>query len=102
LVDKDSKNEAVQRSVPRRCVCANQPIYFVTPNVTRVNLAVTNKFNYELIMLKEIVIVTFISWTCSYNTLIKCSKIIKQLCLVLFWTLGFKFKLTKQIIIIMY
>jgi hypothetical protein len=55
-VDKDSKNEAVQRSVPRRCVCANQPIYFVTPSFTTVKLAVTSKFNYDLIMLKEIMI----------------------------------------------
>jgi hypothetical protein len=30
LVDKDSENA----SVLRRCVCANQPIYFVTQNVT--------------------------------------------------------------------
>ena len=49
-------NAAVQRSVPRRCVCANQPIYFVAANVATVNLAVTSKFNYDLIMLKEIVI----------------------------------------------
>jgi hypothetical protein len=50
------KNATVQRSVPRRCVFANQPIYFVTSNVATVNLAVTSKFNYDLIMLKEIVI----------------------------------------------
>jgi hypothetical protein len=54
-VDKDSENATVQRSVPRRSVCANQPIYFVTQNVTTVNLAVTSEFNYDLIMLKEIV-----------------------------------------------
>ena len=36
------------KSVPRRCVCANQPIYFVTQNVTTVNLAVTSEFNYGL------------------------------------------------------
>jgi hypothetical protein len=50
------RNTTVQRSEPRKCVCANQPIYFVTPNVTTVNLAVSTKFNYDLIMLKEIVI----------------------------------------------
>ena len=50
------KNPTLQISVPRRCVCANQPIYFLTRNVTTVNLAVTSKFNYDLIMLKEIVI----------------------------------------------
>ena len=36
------------KSVPRRCVGANQPIYFVTQNVTTVNLAVTSEFNYDL------------------------------------------------------
>jgi len=36
------------KSVPRRCVCTNQPIYFVTQNVTTVNLAVTSKFNFDL------------------------------------------------------
>jgi hypothetical protein len=46
-VDKDSENATVPRSAPRRCVCANQPIYFVTPNVTTVNLAVTSEFNYD-------------------------------------------------------
>jgi hypothetical protein len=56
LVDKDSENATVQRSVPRRCVCANQPIYFVTQNVTTVNLAATSDFNSDLIMLKEILI----------------------------------------------
>jgi len=55
-VDKDSENAAVQRSVPRRRVCANQPIYFVTQNVTKVNLALTSEFNYDLIMFKEILI----------------------------------------------
>jgi hypothetical protein len=58
-VDKDSENATVQRSVPRRCVCANQPIYVVTQNVTTVNLAVITEFNYDLIMLKEIVINKF-------------------------------------------
>jgi len=53
-VDKDSENATVQRSVPRRCVCANQPVYFVTQNVTTVNLALTREFNYDLIMFKEI------------------------------------------------
>jgi len=38
----------------RRCVCANQPIYFVTQNVTTVNFAVTSEYNYDLIILKEI------------------------------------------------
>jgi len=47
-VDKDSENATVQSSVPQRCVCANQPIYFVTQNVTTVNLAVTSEFNYDL------------------------------------------------------
>jgi hypothetical protein len=61
-VDKDSKNAALQRSVPRRCVCANQPIYFVTPNVTTVNLAGTSKFNYDLIMFKETVINKLLSF----------------------------------------
>jgi hypothetical protein len=55
-VDKDSKNATLQIRVPLRCVCANQPIYFVTPNVTTVNFAVTSNFNCDLIMLKEIVI----------------------------------------------
>jgi len=55
-VDKDSENTTVQRSVSRRCVCANQPIYFVTQNVTTVNLVVTSEFNYDLIMFKEILI----------------------------------------------
>jgi len=59
LVDKDSENATVQRSVPRRCVCANQPIYLVTQNVTTVNLAVTSEFNYDLIMFKEILINKF-------------------------------------------
>jgi hypothetical protein len=56
LVDKDSENATVQRSVPRRCVWANRPIYFVTQNVTTVSLAVASDFNYDLIMLKEILI----------------------------------------------
>jgi hypothetical protein len=59
LVDKDSGNATVQRSVPRRCVCANQPIYIVTQNVTAVNLAVKSDFNYDLIILKEILINKF-------------------------------------------
>jgi len=58
-VDKDSQNATVQRSVPRRCVCANQPIYFVTQNVTIVNLAVTSEFNYDFILFKEILINKF-------------------------------------------
>jgi hypothetical protein len=59
LVEKDSENATVQRSVPRRCVYANQSIYFVTQNVTTVNLAVTSDVNYDLIMLKEILINKF-------------------------------------------
>jgi len=59
LVDKDLENATVQRSVPRGCVCANQRIYFVTQNVTTVNLAVTSEFNYYLIMLKQILINKF-------------------------------------------
>ena len=58
-MDKDSENATVQRSVPRRSVCANQPIYFVIQNVTTVNLAVTSEFNYDLIMFKEILINKF-------------------------------------------
>ena len=58
-MDKDSENATVQRSVPRRCVCANQPIYFVTQNVTTINLALTSEFNYDLIMFKEILINKF-------------------------------------------
>jgi len=58
-VDKDSENATVQRSVPRRYVCANQPIYFVTQNVTTINLAVTSELNYDLIMFKEILINKF-------------------------------------------
>jgi hypothetical protein len=58
-VDKDSENLIVQRSVPRRFVCANQPIYFVTQNVTTENLAVISEFNYDLIMFKEILINKF-------------------------------------------
>jgi len=59
LVDKDSENATVQRSVARRCVCANQPIYFVTQNVTTVSLPVTSEFNYDLIMFREILIINF-------------------------------------------
>ena len=59
MVDKDSENVTVQRSVPRRCVRANQPIYFVTQNVTTINLAVTSEVNYDLIMFKEILIHNF-------------------------------------------
>jgi len=55
----DSENITVQRSVSRRCVCANQPIYFVTQNVRTVNLDVTNEFNCDLIMFKEILINKF-------------------------------------------
>ena len=55
-MDKDPENATAQRSVPRRCVCANKPIYFVTQNVTTVNLAVTSEFNYDLIMFNEILI----------------------------------------------
>jgi len=58
-VDKDSENATVQRSVPRRCVCATQPVYFVTQNVTTVNHAVTSEFNYDLVMFKEILINNF-------------------------------------------
>ena len=58
-MDKDSENATFQRSVPRRCVCANKPIYFVTQNVTTVKLAVTSEFNYDLLMLKEILINKF-------------------------------------------
>ena len=58
-MDKGSENATVQRSVPRRCVYANQPIYFVTQNVTKFNLALTSEFNYDLIMFKEIVINKF-------------------------------------------
>jgi hypothetical protein len=61
-VDKDSKNATLQGSVLRRCVCANQQIYFVTPNVTTVNLAIKSKINYDLIMLKEIVINKLLSF----------------------------------------
>jgi len=39
--------------------CANQPIYFVTQNVTTVNLAVTSEFNYDFIMFKKILINKF-------------------------------------------
>ena len=58
-MDKDSENATVQRSVPRRCVCVNQPIYFVTQNVTTFKLAVTSEFNYDLIMFKEILVNKF-------------------------------------------
>jgi len=58
-VDKDSENATVQRSLPQRCVCANQPVYFVIQSVTTVNLAVTSEFNYDLIMFKEILINKF-------------------------------------------
>ena len=53
------KDTTVQTNVPRRCVCANQPINFVTQNVTTVNLAVTGGCNYDLIMLKGILINKF-------------------------------------------
>jgi len=59
LVDEDSENATVQRSVPRGCVFANQPIYFVTQNVSTVNLAVTSEFNYDVIMFKQILINKF-------------------------------------------
>ena len=58
-MDKDSEDATVQRSVPRRCVCANQPTYFVTQNVTTVSLAVKSEFNCDLIMLEEILIQNF-------------------------------------------
>ena len=58
-MDKDSENATVQRSVPPRCVCVNRLIYFVTQNVTTVNLAVTSEFNYDWIMFKEILINKF-------------------------------------------
>ena len=58
-MDKDPENATVQRSVPRWCVCENQPICFVTQNVTTVSLAVTSEFKYDLIMLKEILINKF-------------------------------------------
>ena len=58
-MDKDSENAPVQRSVPQICVCANQPIYYITQNVTTVNLAITSEFNYDLIMFKEILINKF-------------------------------------------
>ena len=58
-MDRGSENATVQRSVSRRCVCANQPIYFVTQTVTTVNLALTCEFNYDLIMFKEILINKF-------------------------------------------
>jgi hypothetical protein len=58
-VDKDSENATAQRSVPRRCACANQPVYFVTQNVTTVSLAVTSEFYFDLIMFKEIMINKF-------------------------------------------
>jgi hypothetical protein len=59
LVDRHSENATVQRNVPGKFVCANQPIYFATQNVTTVNLAVTSDFDYDLIMLKEILINKF-------------------------------------------
>jgi len=58
-VDKDSENATVQRSVLQRRVCVNQPVYFVTQNVTTVNLTVTSEFNYDLIIFKEILINMF-------------------------------------------
>jgi len=58
-VDKVSENATVQRSVPRRCVCANQPIYFLTQIATTVNLAVTSEFNYDLVMFNEILVNKF-------------------------------------------
>ena len=58
-MDKDSDNATVQRSVPRSCVCANQTIYFETQNVTTFNLFVISEFNYDLIILKEILINNF-------------------------------------------
>ena len=38
---------------------ANQPIYFVTQNVTTVSLVVTSEFNCDLVMVKEILINKF-------------------------------------------
>ena len=58
-MDQDSENATLQRSVPRRCVFANRPIYFVTQNVTTVNLAVISEFNYDLLVLKEILMNKF-------------------------------------------
>jgi hypothetical protein len=46
-------------SLSEPVVSRSQPIYFVTQNVTTVNLAVTSEFNYDLIMLKEILINKF-------------------------------------------
>ena len=51
--------QLLKKSVLRRYICANQPIYFVTQNVTAVNLAVTSEFIYILIMFKEILINKF-------------------------------------------
>jgi hypothetical protein len=42
-----SENSTFQRIVPKNCVCANPPIYFITQNVTTVNRAVTSDFNYD-------------------------------------------------------
>ena len=46
-------------SLSEPVVCMSQPIYFVTQNVTTVNIDVTSEFNYNLIMLKEILINLF-------------------------------------------
>jgi hypothetical protein len=46
-------------SLSEPAVCRSQAIYFVTQNVTTVNLTVTSEFNYDLIMLKEILINKF-------------------------------------------
>ena len=64
--------------------------------MSQVNLAVTSMFNYDLIILKETVINKLLLFHDHfYNTLTKRSKIINHLCLMLFCTLYFKYKLTK-------
>jgi hypothetical protein len=75
-VDRDSEDATVPRSLPRRCVCENQAIYFVTQNVTTVNLAVTSDFNYDLIIFNEILIIKFHLFHKHFlNALLKCNKI---------------------------
>ena len=53
------KRNCSKKRTPRRRVCANQPIYFITQSVTTINLAVASEFNYDLIMSKEILINKF-------------------------------------------
>ena len=68
--------------------------YFVTQNVTTVNLAVTSEFNYDLIMFKEILINKFHLFH-EHFILIHYLNAVKYKAVKLNVILSFKFKYTK-------